>query len=189
MIATSDTPDILGLGPAAPKHRDGRDLRDAYSDEPETDALQADDVRESRLVHRLLRLGGEIPADRWQRIDAVLDRLLVSETLDPRDAIRIAQVQATRERVIATATGKVLDKLAADQLHISGPEGPIELHIEYDDDYFGTAAAAARRGAAKDAPQFAPLNGESPRLPDETATSSSPTTTTATESTANASID
>jgi hypothetical protein len=96
MTNQSTEPDTMGLGPSAPEHRDGRDERGAYSDDTDADALQAADVRETRLVSRLLRLGGEVPADRWAKIDAVLDRLLASSDLAARDVVRIAQVQAAR---------------------------------------------------------------------------------------------
>ena len=129
---------IMGLGPSAPAHRDGRDLRGAFSDGPDADALLAADVRETRLVSRLLRLGGEVPADRWARIDAVLDRLLVSDDLSARDAVRIAAVQAARERVIATAACKLLDKQRADK---APDTGAVHVVVEFVDDYYGTAAA------------------------------------------------
>ncbi len=198
MTATHQTPDTLGLGPVAPTHRDGRDQRGAYSDAAEADALLAADIRETRLVRRLLRLGGEVPADRWEKIDAVLDRLLASDKLSARDAVRIAAVQAARERVIATATGKVLDKLAADQIQVAGTGEAVTVRVEYVDDYWGTAeagrAAELRRlreqvpdatadagPATPGAPRSAPPSGATPSIPEETAPGSSPSTTTANE--------
>lgn len=138
---TDQPTDIMGLGPGVPEHRDGRDLRGPYSDEP-SDAF-SDDVSEARLIHKLLRLGGDIPEDRWSKIDAVLDRLLDRDDLSERDAIRIAQVQAARERVIATATGKVLDKLASDKLAVTTEgNGPSVVIVKEFEDYLGLLASS-----------------------------------------------
>lgn len=138
----------MGLGPAAPKHRDGRDQRGPWTDEPDPEAVQADDLRTARLVNRLLRLGGDIPADRWERLDRRIDRLLRGK-LSPRDLVRIGQLQVGRERVVAAATGKLLDKLAADPHQVAGPSGPVTVEIVYVDDFYGTAAAAESADASR----------------------------------------
>lgn len=144
MTETTDSAmDMVGLGPAAPEHRDGRDERGPY-EEPTSEA-DGDAISEVRLIHRLLRLGGEIPEDRWQRIDERFDELLASEELAARDTIRIAQVQAARERVVAAAVGKVLDKQAGNDTVVDQGNGPIEVVVEYVDDYYGAAAAAEGR--------------------------------------------